>query len=119
MLLALLTWLSFLNLAFWLSFSSFILVSSNLFILLLLSEFIWVILYSFSAVVGTTVDEVGCFGLTFFILGLASIELCLGLLLLLILRRLKVSLNTNRNTKNKISKLSQTLAIGLLNKPIV
>jgi hypothetical protein len=62
--------------------------------------------------VGTTVDEAGCFGLTFFILGLASIELCIGLLFLLSLRRLKVSINLERNARPLAASSAQTLAMG-------
>lgn len=107
-----LTWLSFTNLTFWVAFAGFAVVSANLFNLLLLAEGVWVGLYALAGVVGSTADEVGCFGLTFFILGLASIELCLGLLLLVSMRRLKVALNLHRNATATSRDLSQSLALG-------
>jgi NADH:ubiquinone oxidoreductase subunit K len=107
-----LTWLTFANLTFWAAFGAFALVSTNLFSLLLLAEGVWVGLYSLAGVVGSTVDEAGCFGLTFFILGLASVELCLGLLMLLALRRLKVSLNLQRNSKGPAGDAAQALSRG-------
>lgn len=69
-------------------------------------------LYTLAGVVGTTLDDAGCFSLTFFILGLASIELCFGLLLLLLMRHLKISLALQKNTKQVGSKFFDSMALG-------
>lgn len=69
-------------------------------------------LYTLAGVVGTTLDDAGCFSLTFLILGLASIELCFGLLLLLLMRHLKISLSLQKNTKRVASKFFDTVAFG-------
>lgn len=61
---------------------------------------------------GSTIDDAGCFSLTFFILGLASIELCFGLLLLLLMRHLKVSLSLQKNTKKVSARFFDSMALG-------
>jgi hypothetical protein len=53
-----------------------------------------------SSLVGSIIDDVTCFSLSFFILGFASIELCFGLLLLIFLKQLKLTLNLSNNLKN-------------------
>lgn len=114
-----LTWLSFINLSFWIVFFSFVLVNSNLYSLVLLSEIIWIILYLLSAIVGSIIDEINCFGLTFLLLGLASIELSIGLLILIIIRRLKLSINLNKNSKKLSQSTSKFLKIFNKNKKII
>jgi NADH:ubiquinone oxidoreductase subunit K len=114
-----LTWLSFINLFFWLTLLSFILINPNLYNLILLSEIIWIILYLISAIVGSIVDEISCFGLTFLLLGLASIELSIGLLILITIRRLGSSINLNRNLKKVTQNTSKFLKIFNKNKKII
>lgn len=94
------SWLLFTILCFWMSLFSFIIAPINLFFLILLSEIIWVILFNLSSLVGSIIDDVTCFSLSFFILGFASIELCFGLLLLIFLKQLKLTLNLSNNLKN-------------------
>jgi hypothetical protein len=114
-----LTWLSFANLAFWAAFAAFALTSANLFNLILLSECVWAGLYALAGIVGSVVDEASCFGLTFFILGFASVELCLGLLLLVAMRRLGASLSLARNATGLARNMAQSLSLGLAAKPRV
>jgi len=62
---------------------------------------------------GVIIDEAGCFGLTFFILGFASIELSIGLLFLIVLRRLKISISLEHDVRTKNKLFARTLAINL------
>jgi NADH:ubiquinone oxidoreductase subunit K len=94
-----LNWLVFFNASFWLCFFGFLIIPTNFFSLILLSELIWILLYVLSAIVGTIIDDLTCFSITFFILGFASIELCFGLLLLVVIKQLKLSINLSQNNK--------------------
>ena len=73
--------------------------ASNLFHLVLASELCWVALFTLAAVFGVFIDDAGCFSLTFFILGFAAIELCFGLLTLLLMRHFKLSIFLPQNQK--------------------
>lgn len=114
-----LTWLSFCNLSFWLVLTSFIVLNNNFFNLIVLSEIIWIVLYCLSGIVGSVIDEINCFGLTFLILGLASIELSIGLLFLVALRRLKISISLDKNSKSISKTFSKFLYINKNNKKII
>jgi hypothetical protein len=93
------------------SLFSFLIAPVNLFFLILLSEIIWVILFNLASLVGSIVDEVTCFSLSFFILGFASIELCFGLLLLIFLKQIKLTLNLSNNLKNSSIKTFEKLLL--------
>jgi hypothetical protein len=96
--------------------SAFAVVTPNLFTLLLLAEAAWGGLYALAGIVGVTVDEAGCFGLTFLILGLASVELCIGLLMLINLRRLKVALSAQRGATPLSKSVWRSMAASLPTK---
>ena len=94
-----LSFLVFLNTVFFFCFFGFLIVPTSFFSLVLLSELAWVFLYVLFGVVGTIIDDMTCLSITFFILGLASIELCFGLLLLIVIKQLKLSINLAQNSK--------------------
>jgi hypothetical protein len=98
------------------SFLSVAFVTPSLFTLLLLAEAIWGVLYALAGVAGVVADEAGCFGLTFLILGLASVELCVGLLMLVNLRRLKIALSTQRATSSLSRSAWRSMSAGLPTK---
>jgi hypothetical protein len=92
-----------------LALGSCLLTTSNLFHLTLAAELSWVALYTLAGVFGVFIDEAGCFSLTFFILGFAAVELCFGLLILLLMRHFKLSIFLPANHKAVATKLFYSL----------
>jgi hypothetical protein len=88
-----LSWANFISILFWVAFFVFFLGANNFFQLLLVSEVLWVLLYVLAACLGVLVDDINLFSMTFFILGLAAVELSLGLLLLVFSKYLDLALN--------------------------
>nr|YP_010632221.1 NADH dehydrogenase subunit 4L [Cryptocaryon irritans]WBP62337.1 NADH dehydrogenase subunit 4L [Cryptocaryon irritans] len=86
-------WLNFWNFFFFLSVSGFIINSSNFINLLFYSEFIWVILYCYSILLGGTNDDLNIFSTSFFLLGLAGLEFSIGFLLIINFKNLNKELN--------------------------
>ena len=112
-----LNYLIFFNSIIWVLFFSFLIAPNNLFFLILLSELIWVTLYCLTSMVGSIIDDITCFSINFFILGFASIELCFGLLLLIVLKQLRFSTNLLQNTKKSTFKMLNKNTIKLQIKP--
>ena len=67
--------------------------------------------------VGSIIDDVTCFSINFFILGFASVELCFGLLLLVVLKQLRLSVNLSQNTKKNTLKALNISPFKLNIKP--
>ena len=82
------SWLNFWNLFFWLIFSSFILSSTNFTKLLFASEVAWLVLYNYFLLIGAINDDVTLLSTSFFILGFAGLEFCIGMLLVIIFKKL-------------------------------
>lgn len=80
--------LNFWNLLFWLIFVSFALNSSNFTKLLFISELVWIILYCYVIVIGSINDEISIMSTCFFILGFAGLEFSIGMLLVIILKKI-------------------------------
>lgn len=93
------TWINFFNFFFWLSFFSFFFNSSNFLSLLFYSEVVWLILYCYSVLTSCLNDDILLFCTTFFLLALASLEFCFGLLLVILFKNLNKSLSLNDNNK--------------------
>jgi len=101
------------------SLGAFALVPTNLFSLLIWAEVVWVGLYSLAGIAGVVVDELNCFGLSFFILGLASVELCVGLMMLAQLRHLRVALNLSRGASGVSRRVAKSALGGTPGKLLV
>ena len=82
------SWINFWNIIYWLVFSFFMLNSMNFTKLLFISEIAWLILYNYTVLVGTINDDLTTLSLSFFILGFAGLEFCVGMLLVIIFKRI-------------------------------
>lgn len=103
------SWLTFVNACLMGLFISCLFTATNLFHLTLTAELCWVSLYTLAALFGTFIDDAGCFSLTFFILGFAAIELCFGLLLLLLMRHFNLSIFLPQNQAQAGAKIFNAL----------
>lgn len=88
----------------------FLLNSKNLLTVVLYSEVVWVILYSYTTIVGTINDDLILTSTSFFLLALAGLEFCIGFIITIFFRNIKKSfdldyLNTTseRDTTKKLS----------------
>ena len=64
-------------------------------VIILYSEIVWVILYSYIAITGITNDDIILTSSTFFLLALAGLEFCIGFILSILFRNFKKSLDLN------------------------
>lgn len=86
-------WIDFFNLIFWLSILGFLINYSNFLFIFLFSEITWIILYSYSSILGIYLDDLNLLSNTFFSLGLAGIEFAIGFLLIISFKKFNVSYN--------------------------
>lgn len=92
---------------FWFVLVMFLLNSNDLTTIILYSEIIWVILYTYTAVVGIINDDLVLISTTFFFLALAGLEFCIGFIITIFFRNFKKSFNldllnnTNNTKQNK------------------
>jgi hypothetical protein len=70
----------------------------------------WVILYGYTAVVGTINDDIILTSTSFFLLALAGLEFCVGFIITIFFRNFRKSFDldttSNFNDKNIVKKLS-------------
>ncbi len=82
----------------------------NIITLILYSEVMWVILYGYTAVVGTINDDIILTSTSFFLLALAGLEFCVGFIITIFFRNFRKSFDldttSNFNDKNIVKKLS-------------
>lgn len=86
-------WLNFFNFCFFFLFFIFLTTSFNLFCLILTSELMWAALLVISALLGSILDDFFLASFSFLILGFASVELAVGLILMVYLKTTNLSLN--------------------------
>ena len=79
----------------------FLLNSKNIITILLYSEILWVILYSYTAVTGTINDDLILTSSSFFLLALAGLEFCIGFLIIILFGSLKKSFNLDTTTQHQ------------------
>ena len=77
----------------------FILSCSNLINILLYSEIIWVILYSYTVIVGSINDDLILTSTSFFLLALAGLEFCIGFIITIFFKTFKKSFDLNQQEK--------------------
>lgn len=87
------SWLDFLNLIFLVSVFSFIQQRNSFLILFILSELIWVLVYTLVVALGGWSDNAILLSLSFYVLALAGGEFSLGFLLLLLFKAANLSDN--------------------------
>lgn len=84
----------------------FLLNCKNLILVILYSEIVWVVLYSYTTIVGTINDDLILTSTSFFLLALAGLEFCIGFIITIFFRNFKKSLDldldvvSSNNTKN-------------------
>jgi NADH:ubiquinone oxidoreductase subunit K len=81
----------------------FLLNSKNLITIIIYSEIVWVILYSYTTIVGTINDDLILTSTAFFLLALAGLEFCIGFVITIFYRNFKKSfdLDTKKTFYNK------------------
>jgi NADH:ubiquinone oxidoreductase subunit K len=81
----------------------FLVNSKNLITIILYSEIVWVILYSYTTVVGTINDDLILTSTSFFLLALAGLEFCIGFIITIFFRNFKKSfdLDITNNSSDK------------------
>lgn len=94
------TWLNFWIFFFWISLISFFLNYFNFLLILLFSEFLWLVLYCISIFLACKNDDILFLGLTFIFLGLAGLEFSIGLLIMILFKNLNFSLSFYQNDSN-------------------
>ncbi len=87
----------------------FLLNSKNLLTIILYSEIMWVVLYTYVSVVGTINDDLTLTSTTFFLLALAGLEFCIGFIITILFRNFKKSFFLDSNafsSQNQTKKIS-------------
>ena len=90
----------------------FLLNSSDLLTIILYSEIIWVILYSYVVIVGATNDDLVMVTTSFFLLALAGLEFCLGFIITIFFRNFKKTFNTSIDLKNNVDRKSKSISLN-------
>ncbi len=93
-------WIDFFNFIFWLSILGFLINYSNFLFIFLFSEITWIIIYSFSSILGIYLDDLNLLSNTFFSLGFAGIEFAIGFLLIISFKKFNISYNIIENDSN-------------------
>lgn len=78
---------------------------------MILAEIVWLTLYTVTILAGTTNDDLILFSFSFFILALASLEFCIGFLLIILFRYFYKTLDfldLEKTNKNKNSLFANT-----------
>ena len=79
--------------------------------IILYSEVVWVILYSYTTVIGTINDDLILTSTSFFLLALAGLEFCIGFILIILFRNFKKSLDLD--FENNFSDFNKKKSISL------
>lgn len=66
---------------------------------MIIAEITWLILYCLTILFGVTLDDINLFSLSFFLLGLAGLEFCIGFLLVILFRYFNKTLDLNNEKK--------------------
>ena len=108
----LLNWINFITLLFWFILFMFLLNSIDLTTIILYSETIWVLLYTYTAIVGTINDDLVLVSTTFFLLALAGLEFCIGFIITIFYRNFKKSFNLDQLNNFSSTKQLKNLSIN-------
>lgn len=71
-------------------------------IFIFFSELLWIVLYCMTIFFACKNDDILNLSLSFFFLGLAGMEFCVGLLILIIFKKFNFSLFLNENENNLV-----------------
>ena len=89
----------------------FLLNSKNLITIILYSEIVWVVLYSYTTVTGTINDDLVLTSTSFFLLALAGLEFCIGFIISIFYRNFKKSFDLDNFSES--TKLNTTKNVSL------
>ncbi len=95
------SWVNFWNLLFWLSITGFLINLENLFKVLIYSEIVWVILYTYVVVMGSLSNDLNILTTSFFILAIAGLEFSIGIILLVFFKNNIKSISIEDAIKNE------------------
>lgn len=93
--------INFITLVMWLIIFLFLFKPQNLLYLILYSETIWVLLYTYTCTVGSINDDVTLTSTTFFLLALAGLEFCIGFLIVLLFKLFSKTLDVESLIKRQ------------------
>jgi len=94
-------WINFWSFLFWISLILFTSNLNNLIKLIFYSELVWIILYCYTALIGSLNDDLNLITSSIFIVGLAGLEYSIGILLLILFKNLNDTLDINNWDKKK------------------
>jgi len=89
----LISWINFWNIFFWISILGFIVNIDNFLKILVFSEITWLILYCYTIIIGVSNNDTTLLSNSFFVLGFASLEFSIGLLIIIIFKNNMKSIN--------------------------
>lgn len=95
------SWLNFWNALFWLSLMGFLVNIENFIKILIFSEITWLVLYCYTVFTGASNNDITLISNSFFVLGFASLEFSVGLLLLIIFKNNMKSINLSDENINE------------------
>jgi len=90
----------------------FLLNSKNLVTIILYSEIMWVVLYSYVSIVGTINDDLILTSTTFFLLALAGLEFCIGFIITILFRNFKKSFSLDQISFSENKKIQKNISIN-------
>lgn len=90
----------------------FLLNSKNLLTVILYSEIVWVILYSYTTVVGTINDDLILTSTSFFLLALAGLEFCIGFIITIFFRNFKKSFDMDSLSTSSEMNITKKLSLN-------
>jgi NADH:ubiquinone oxidoreductase subunit K len=90
----------------------FLFNSKNLITIILYSEIMWVVLYSYTAVTGTINDDLILSSTTFFLLALAGLEFCVGFIITIFFKNFKKSFDLDLGQGLVDNKPTKKLALN-------
>jgi NADH:ubiquinone oxidoreductase subunit K len=101
-------WLNFWNAFFWISLFGFVINIENFLKILIFSEVTWLSLYCYTILTGVSNNDLTLLSNSFFILGFASLEFSIGLLLIIIFKNNMKSINLTDDAINDKTEVFST-----------
>lgn len=95
------SWVNFWNLIFWLSITGFLINLENLFKVLIYSEIVWIVLYTYVCVIGSLNNDLNVLSTSFYILAIAGLEFSIGIILIVYFKNNIKSISIENEIKNE------------------
>lgn len=94
-------WINFWNLLFWLSITGFLINLENLFKILIYSELVWIILYTYTVLIASINNDLNILSTSFYILAIAGLEFSVGIILIVFFKNNIKSISVENENKNE------------------